>query len=233
MLDLAHNRLALVPGRPRRCTASRSCTSATTACSRVPRPCAGSRALRYLSLRRQRDRPCCPDGSASSSASSSCRAQGNRIAGLPEELGGLTALRELHLRANRLRTVRAGRRRALPRLRVLDLSRERPHERSPTQLADAPALEKLDLRWNDLPGAAAGRAGARGPRAASCCGEREDRPHAIDFPESTADLLDANVATLATVEPDGHPQLSEIWFLYDEGEIRLSLKHDAGARPRT
>ena len=44
-----------------------------------------------------------------------------------------------------------------------------------------------------------------------------------DFPESHRDLLGANVATLATLEPDGQPQLSEIWFLYDEGEIRLSL----------
>jgi PPOX class probable F420-dependent enzyme len=44
-----------------------------------------------------------------------------------------------------------------------------------------------------------------------------------DFPESHRDLLDAQFATLATVEPDGTPQLSEIWFLYDEGEIRLSL----------
>ena len=44
-----------------------------------------------------------------------------------------------------------------------------------------------------------------------------------DFPESHRDLLGAQVATLATLEPDGQPQLSEIWFLYDEGEIRLSL----------
>ena len=45
----------------------------------------------------------------------------------------------------------------------------------------------------------------------------------IDLPEEYRDLLDANVATLATVEPDGTPQLSEIWFLHDEGEVRLSL----------
>jgi len=44
-----------------------------------------------------------------------------------------------------------------------------------------------------------------------------------DYPESHRDLLDAQVATLATLEPDGQPQLSELWFLYDEGEIRLSL----------
>ena len=44
-----------------------------------------------------------------------------------------------------------------------------------------------------------------------------------DFPAEYRDLLDARFATLATVEPDGTPQLSEIWFLDDEGEIRLSL----------
>lgn len=45
----------------------------------------------------------------------------------------------------------------------------------------------------------------------------------IDLPDEYRDLLDAQVATLATVEPDGTPQLSELWFLQDEGEIRLSL----------
>jgi PPOX class probable F420-dependent enzyme len=44
-----------------------------------------------------------------------------------------------------------------------------------------------------------------------------------EFPASHRDLLDANVATLATIEPDGQPQLSEVWFLHDEGELRLSL----------
>jgi PPOX class probable F420-dependent enzyme len=44
-----------------------------------------------------------------------------------------------------------------------------------------------------------------------------------DFPESHRALLDGQVATLATIEPDGGPQLTEIWFLFDEGELRLSL----------
>lgn len=44
-----------------------------------------------------------------------------------------------------------------------------------------------------------------------------------DFPESHRALLDAPFATLATIEPDGGPQLSEIWFIFDEGELRLSL----------
>jgi PPOX class probable F420-dependent enzyme len=43
------------------------------------------------------------------------------------------------------------------------------------------------------------------------------------FPESHSDLLDAQVASLATIGGDGFPQLTELWFLYDEGELRLSL----------
>jgi PPOX class probable F420-dependent enzyme len=44
-----------------------------------------------------------------------------------------------------------------------------------------------------------------------------------DFPDSHRDLLDARFATLATLEPNGLPQLSEVWFLHDDGELRLSL----------
>jgi PPOX class probable F420-dependent enzyme len=43
------------------------------------------------------------------------------------------------------------------------------------------------------------------------------------IPESHLDLLEAQVATLATVGPDGRPQLSEVWFLADNGTIRISL----------
>jgi PPOX class probable F420-dependent enzyme len=43
------------------------------------------------------------------------------------------------------------------------------------------------------------------------------------IPESHQDLLEARVATLATVGADGYPQLSEIWFLAEDGTIRLSL----------
>jgi PPOX class probable F420-dependent enzyme len=42
-------------------------------------------------------------------------------------------------------------------------------------------------------------------------------------PDSHRYLLDAQVATLATVGPDGRPQLSEVWFLADDGTIRISL----------
>src|SRR3954469_8350476 len=44
-----------------------------------------------------------------------------------------------------------------------------------------------------------------------------------EFPESHRYLLDAQFATLATIEPNGLPQLSEVWFLHDDGELRLSL----------
>jgi PPOX class probable F420-dependent enzyme len=43
------------------------------------------------------------------------------------------------------------------------------------------------------------------------------------FPESHRDLLDGQFASLATVGRDGFPQVTEIWFLYDEGELKLSL----------
>jgi PPOX class probable F420-dependent enzyme len=44
-----------------------------------------------------------------------------------------------------------------------------------------------------------------------------------DFPESHRDLLDVPVATLATIDGDGMPQLTEVWFLHDDGELRFSL----------
>lgn len=59
-----------------------------------------------------------------------------------------------------------------------------------------------------------------------------------DLPESHRDLLDAQVATLATIGRDGGPQLTEIWFLHDEGELKTSLNtsrlkvKNLRARPR-
>jgi len=44
-----------------------------------------------------------------------------------------------------------------------------------------------------------------------------------EFPASHRYLLDGQFATLATIEPNGLPQLSEVWFLLDDGELRLSL----------
>lgn len=43
------------------------------------------------------------------------------------------------------------------------------------------------------------------------------------FPQSHSDLLDAQVASLATIGGDGFPQQTELWFLYDDGELKLSL----------
>jgi PPOX class probable F420-dependent enzyme len=43
------------------------------------------------------------------------------------------------------------------------------------------------------------------------------------IPQSHRDLLDSQVATLATVGPDGRPQLSEVWFLADGDTVSISL----------
>lgn len=44
-----------------------------------------------------------------------------------------------------------------------------------------------------------------------------------EIPTSHHDLLDAKVATLATLGPDGGPQQTVVWFLNDNGSIVLSL----------
>lgn len=46
-----------------------------------------------------------------------------------------------------------------------------------------------------------------------------------DFPETHRDLLDAQFASLATIGPNGFPQVTEIWFLHDEDELKLSLNN--------
>jgi len=43
------------------------------------------------------------------------------------------------------------------------------------------------------------------------------------FPDSHSDLLDSQVASLATIGRDGVPQATLVWFLHDDGEIKLSL----------
>jgi PPOX class probable F420-dependent enzyme len=43
------------------------------------------------------------------------------------------------------------------------------------------------------------------------------------IPESHRDLLQAEVATLATIGPDGRPQQTVIWFLEEEGDVALSI----------
>lgn len=44
------------------------------------------------------------------------------------------------------------------------------------------------------------------------------------FPESHKDLLSAPVAMLATIGHDGYPQVTALWFLFDDdGMLKLSL----------
>jgi PPOX class probable F420-dependent enzyme len=44
------------------------------------------------------------------------------------------------------------------------------------------------------------------------------------FPETHRDLLQTNVAMLATIGQDGYPQVTAVWFLFDEDEtVKLSL----------
>jgi PPOX class probable F420-dependent enzyme len=43
------------------------------------------------------------------------------------------------------------------------------------------------------------------------------------FPESHKEFLDQPVAVLTTIGADGFPQSTLIWFLHDEGELKLSL----------
>jgi PPOX class probable F420-dependent enzyme len=58
------------------------------------------------------------------------------------------------------------------------------------------------------------------------------------FPASHRDLLDAQVATLATMRADGFPHLTEVWFLHDDGELKISLNssrlktHNLRERPQ-
>jgi PPOX class probable F420-dependent enzyme len=42
-------------------------------------------------------------------------------------------------------------------------------------------------------------------------------------PESHQDLLKADVAMLATIGQDGYLQVTALWFLFDDGTIKLSL----------
>lgn len=45
----------------------------------------------------------------------------------------------------------------------------------------------------------------------------------ITIPDSHNDLLESPVATFATIGRDGRPQLTEVWFLYEDGSVALSL----------
>ncbi len=43
------------------------------------------------------------------------------------------------------------------------------------------------------------------------------------IPEKFLDLTALPVATIATIGPDSRPQLSAVWFLYEDGKLRVSL----------
>lgn len=45
----------------------------------------------------------------------------------------------------------------------------------------------------------------------------------MEIPDSHRDLLESDVAALATVGLGGRPQLTAVWFLNDNGSLRLSL----------
>src|ERR1700735_4114114 len=63
-------------------------------------------------------------------------------------------------------------------------------------------------------------------------------PIRTDSPDSHRDLLDARFATLATLGRDGGPQLTEVWFLFEDGKVKTSLNdsrlktRNLVARPR-
>lgn len=44
-----------------------------------------------------------------------------------------------------------------------------------------------------------------------------------NFPDTHRDLLESQFATLATIANDGGPRLTEVWFLWAEDRLRLSL----------
>ena len=44
-----------------------------------------------------------------------------------------------------------------------------------------------------------------------------------EIPASHRDLLDGQFATLATIGPDGRPQVSEVWFLAEGDTVAISL----------
>jgi PPOX class probable F420-dependent enzyme len=44
-----------------------------------------------------------------------------------------------------------------------------------------------------------------------------------EIPQTHRDLLDAQFATLATISKTGGPQLTEVWFLAEDGRPKISL----------
>jgi len=52
-----------------------------------------------------------------------------------------------------------------------------------------------------------------------------------EIPESHRDLLDAQFAVFGTIDGDGSPQLTMLWFMYANGAFRLSL-NDSRAKSK-
>jgi PPOX class probable F420-dependent enzyme len=50
-----------------------------------------------------------------------------------------------------------------------------------------------------------------------------DSPDLARLPAQFRDLLDAPIGVLATIGPSGHPQLSAVWFLVEDGQVAISL----------
>jgi PPOX class probable F420-dependent enzyme len=44
-----------------------------------------------------------------------------------------------------------------------------------------------------------------------------------DYPESHRDLLEGSYGALATIAPSGHPQVTAVAFLFEDGAVRISL----------
>jgi PPOX class probable F420-dependent enzyme len=48
---------------------------------------------------------------------------------------------------------------------------------------------------------------------------------ATELPASHRDLLEApGVGALATIGPDGHPQVTAVWYLLDDGALKLTMR---------
>ena len=56
-------------------------------------------------------------------------------------------------------------------------------------------------------------------------------------PAAFEDLLEAKFATFATIDGAGFPQMTEVWFLHEDGRVKISLNktrrktHNLAVRP--
>jgi L-aminopeptidase/D-esterase-like protein len=64
---------------------------------------------------------------------------------------------------------------------------------------------------------------AAGDRSDVLVTSEERKGTILAIPASHHDLLDGQLATLATVGSDGQPQMPEVWFLADGDTLSLSL----------